>query len=149
MSQLNQILEQIAAIQKTIAGVTNAFAYQVSNTSELTAPFFVNEVLGGPSDLSGGMQQRIEDLVKMCLAIAPSDSDVTLANVNYKVITWRDVVYATFAGRVRLGNQLSFVLDARITRWGYEPRKTLGDVEWATLVFDVPVREWFPQTIAS
>lgn len=152
MSQINTILERLATIQTaiTITGGTigNAYAYWPADPSSAMCPFFVNRVRGGPTQFqaTGGMQSAETD-IDMVLAVARQESDATFAQVQNHCYLWRDAVFTAMAQKLRLGNDLSYILDAAITNWSIEPQYEVGTGVYVALVFTLQVREWFPLTI--
>ena len=147
-SHLNDILETLAQIQKSIDGITNAFPYQSTDTSPLIGPFWINEVRGGPASINGSHQQQITNNVRMVLALVPSTLQISPAEIQRLMFTWRDVVFLKFA-HVRIGGLLDFVMDSWITSWDFMYEKQIGTGHWTCLQFNLQVREWFGQNISS
>lgn len=156
MSQINQILERIAQIQKTIkvgtSKVLAAYPYEPADPSSGSCPFTVNEVRGGPTAFyASGVLQNIQTVVVMNFCIARKDSDVTLVSVQEHALAWRDEVILAFARKIKLSNtageiDLPFVLEAHITNWDLAP-KAFGTSEFIAVVFDLMVSELFPATV--
>lgn len=156
MSNIETILEYIATIQ---LGVTlpdgkkpkQAYAYVPADPSSADCPFFVNIVSGGTTEISGLGQQQVSTtiLMKFCVARLESDSNVIALQKN--VYQWRDAVLSTFAQKIRLGNDLNFILDAYINRWSIaeDTLTEQGTTKFACLTFSLIVAEWFPQTIGA
>lgn len=167
-SQLNQMLERIAHIQVLIVseGAPNpnvmlAEPYQPSTVSSNTAPFFVNETHGGPSNLpiASGQQYLTTD-VWMVLCVRRFEANTNLKLGENEKMMWRDVVYRAFSQRVKLSDPeqdnvighshegLPFVLDCYIK--SMEPIKYLyADSEWLSLKFILTVNELYVTPIAA
>lgn len=121
MSQANQYLERIAAIQATIAVpglpipmILQAEPYQPSDMSSVSAPFFVNGVSiaqGNPSDLpiANGQQYRTINL-DMALAVARAEAGTDLKYTVSETLQWIDAVYAMFAKHIRLSKPVVNIL---------------------------------------
>ena len=156
MSQLNQILERLATIQETITigsapgeTVGKAYPYMPANPPASECPFTVNEIGGGPADLSAvsGLQ-AVTDRITMHLCLSPWELDVSTEATMEEICNWRDAVFSTFAGKVRLGNDLAYILTAIITAWDIE-KIQLGTTWFGALKFTLTVKELYKQTIAA
>ena len=162
MSQLNELLERLATIQQTITitvpasynyvgptVVTSAFPYPTSDPSLAHAPFFYNQYNGAPKvefEAVSGLQ-RVNNEIDMVLCFTTITAETNIANVYMGVSFWRDAVLSAFAGKIRLGGDLSYILDARITKIGkFEEVPTEGGSSWGALAFTIAVRELFPLT---
>jgi hypothetical protein len=163
MSQLNNILERIAAIQVNIevAGalrpnVILSEPYLPSQTDSTNCPFFINEVHGGPSDIpiSAG-QQYITDQIDMFLCVRRREANTDLKLGTKETVLWRDAVYAAFAKRVKLSNPaddnlpgnshvgLPYVVDARITSWEAPVAYRYAEIEYIAFRFVLEVNEMY------
>lgn len=154
-SQLNTLLETIAAIQKTITipggTITDAFPYPVSEASQANAPFFYNEFKGGPAKIAAitGAYELNSD-IEMVLCITSFNSEMSISQVYTLVSYWRDAVLITFAKNTRLGGTLSFILDSQITKVSeYQKVTTASATEWGALTFTLRVREFFAATVTA
>lgn len=112
MSQINTILNRIATYQvlisvtgQPIPYILQAEPYQPSDMSSVSCPFFVNElpVTGNRADIpvSAGMQY-VDTMIDMMLALARRGAEIDLKYNVQTALQWRDAVFATFAGHVRL-----------------------------------------------
>lgn len=160
-SQLNEILETLASIQKTITftvgsgkfltsgSITDAFAYPQADPSAANTPFFYNEYAGAPkveiAAVSG--MYGITENFDMVLCVTPVTAELQLAFVYKLVAYWRDAVLNKFAANLRLGNALSYILDARITKISAFQKITIGTAEFGALSFTLTVRELFNTVI--
>lgn len=160
MSQINEILERVAEIQLTIsipAGppitvVKKTFPYMPSDVSTAEAPFFVNELHGGPTDFTAvrGLQ-RVDDDIVMYLCLQRREQNTNLSLGTKETIAWRDAIFAAFAQKIRLSNPAgivdkSFVLEARLKDWDFVSYE-YGTATWLALRHTLTVRELFPETI--
>lgn len=110
MSQLNDIVERIAAIQIGIEvpglgrpQVLASNPYQPSDVSSVQCPFWINEIRGGESDLpiSGGNQYRTTN-IDMLLAVQRRIGNVNLKYGVKETAEWVDAVYSAFARHIKL-----------------------------------------------
>lgn len=155
MNNIQTILERLEALQPQISttvdgtnqSVQAAFAYEPADPSSAQAPFFVNEVHGGPTvfQATGGLQ-RVATHIVMNLCVARIESGGTLYEVQRTAYQWRDAVFAFFAQKLRLGDDLTFILEAHISAWNII-RREFGSAEYLALQFDLQVVELFPLTI--
>ena len=156
MSNLTVIRERVATIQKAITlpyGATTlkvnaAKAYQPSDISSLACPFFINELRGGRAEVmaTGGLQY-IDSNISMNLCVARKEANLGLDTVLEKTEQWRDTVLAAFALKIRLGNDLDFIIDAYINAWD-EIEYAYGSAVYVALTFNLYVREAFVLTYA-
>jgi hypothetical protein len=155
VSQLNDILERIASIQNTISSGSGAstvtcigYPYIPADPSSAQCPFFVNEIAGGPTDfLATAGRQKVHDNIRMILCLAREESDSTFTQVIEKAAEWRDYVFNTFAAKIRLGNDLSYVQWAVVDKWDYV-RYPMGTTIFIALMFNLHVLEAYITTIA-
>lgn len=168
MSQLNQILERVAHIQVLIEvpgaprpNIMLSEPYMPSSTASNSAPFFINETHGGPSNLpiASGQQYHSTDVwMVLCVRRLEAGSNLKLSE-NEKIM-WRDAVYAAFSQRVKLSDPamdnvpgqshvgLSFVLDCFVR--SMEPIKYVyAEAEYLALKFILQVNEMYVTTIAA
>ena len=150
MSQINQMIERVALIQAGIAGITSAFPYVPSDPSVLECPFFVNTFKGGASEIFAvtGVQ-KVECLVDMLLCYAPTWSDLNVQFLQENTLSLADVVWQTFAGKVQLGGDLSFVHDAFCRRWGGPEAVQIGGTTYSALRFTLRVQLLYTQTVTA
>lgn len=147
-SQLNAILDAVCAVQMTVSGTDNALPYHPRDLSLLLGNFWTNQVRGGPSSLNGSHQQQIQDNILMRFHIrGTAEMDVSPANLQLRIMSWRDEVYNRFSKKIRLGGQLPFVMTAYISRWDYEPMHQEGTNTFPVMAYTLTVQEWFGQNI--
>lgn len=161
-SKLNQILERIAAIQKSIdldglGRIRQAYTYPPADPSTAALPFTVN--LGIPSDVSHvtpGLYWPVND-IDMHFCFANWQGDSTLRANLAQVARWHDLIFSTFGAHVRLSPpetpgvpDFDFVVDAYLINWSNLPtRITWGTAEWAGLIFRLRVRQYLFTTITA
>lgn len=155
MSQLNDILEYLATAQLAMSlpvGLTPiraAYAYLPADPSSADCPFFVNDVSGGPVEfLAVRGFTRVVDNIDMDLCIARYEADATLALNLENVAGYRDAVLATFAARVRLSNQFSFITEAYIDRWSGLIKLEYGSTAFAAITYRLHIEEQFLLTVS-
>lgn len=159
VSQLNAILERVASIQLTVAitvpsgftsagSVSAAYPYPVNDPSMANLPFFYNAYKGGPVKFQALKGYLTTSDIEMTLCIENFTSEMSIDRVYTLVALWRDAVLATFAGKVRLGGDLSYIMDAAVTHVSEFKRvSTEGSAEYGALVFTLQVRELYPVAI--
>ncbi len=152
MSQINEILERLKIIQETMSlgGVTcKAYAYVPADPSSAACPFWINEPHGGSVKIMAitGRQEVVTN-IRMYLCIARQEGDATLQAALKSVASWRDVAIATLAGKLRLGNDLSYILVAPITAWDIVTY-AIGTTKYLALFFNLQVTEAYPITLAA
>lgn len=158
-SRLNTMMERIASIQLGISipdsrfgggtqFVTSAFAYQPSKVNTALCPFFVNEMHGGPTNfLATGGLQWVQDDIKMYLCVQRKEAGTDLSMMVEEAERWRDAIFVAFAQKIRLGNDLDFILDAVISEYDVIDYD-YGDVVYMSVYCKLTVREAFILTIA-
>ncbi len=156
MSNINDIMERIATIQKTVSitdgintsTVKQAEAYQPSDISSVSCPFFINEIHGGRTEFmaTGGLQY-VDNNISMNLCVMRREAGTNLKNVVKQTEKWRDAVFIAFAQKLRLGNDFPFIIDAYITSWDLI-EYTYGTTAFVALNFNLFVREAFTLTVA-
>lgn len=153
-SQLNQILDYLAEVQKTIeieglGQVKQSYAYMPADPSSCQCPFFVNRVRGGPISIFASMgRQQIVDQIDMILCVSRLQGDSTLAaNLQY-VARWRDSVVKFFAARIRFENRFSFITVAYIDEWRGLERVLYGSSQFVNMTFRLHIEEHFVTPVA-
>ena len=160
MSRINDILQQVTTIQRTISlpltpsqtwptQIVEAYPHMEWDGTALNCPFFVNNVGSATSDLqAAGAAQGRNPIVKMYLCLQPWESGASLAGNTEWAYQWIDAVYAAFALHVRLGDQIPTVLDAYLS--AYERiRVDYGGTEFSGVVFDLTVHELYPIAVGA
>ena len=164
-SQLNEILERIADIQLTVSipggttvsgqvfsggSITDAFPYPVTDPNIGNVPFFYNDYLGGPATISAvsGVQE-IKDNFEMTLCAMNAVSEYTMADAIQEMCFWRDAVMAAFSSSIRLGNDLSYILEAIITNVSKFQKISIGSAEYFGMTFTLSVTEWYSVAIIA
>ncbi len=153
-----QALDAIAAIQQavsvtfedgTIQQVTHAYPYGESTITSVNLPFFANDMQGGDTNFAAtpGLQ-NVEDIVQMYLCLWPTAQGRSREMSLRYVLEWRDVVFAAFAAKMRLGGTMPFVKSAFIQHWDYGTY-TIGATEYWALRFELNLGEVFTLVIGT
>ena len=153
-------LDAICAIQKTVVatfddgstrGITAAYPFGEWNIGSLNCPFFINMLHGGPSNFqaTGGLQ-AVDNVIDMYLCLQPTQQGRSRESSLRYVNEWRDVVFATFAAKMRLGGgpTLTFVKIAFIKSWEFAA-VTVGATDYWALRFELELDESFGLAIGS
>lgn len=145
MSTLNDIVERVATIQSTIVvgevQTSSAYPYQPSDISSAELPFWINEINGGPvHPLATQGALYIDDTINMYLCIARSEEGADLKYNVQNTASFRDAVFQTFAAKIRLGGDLTYIIDAFIQDWDMVEYE-YGTTKFLALLFRLRVRE--------
>jgi hypothetical protein len=162
MSAINDTLERIAKIQMTIVAadaartaIVEAYPYMPSQAISANCPFFINELMGGESDIpiSAG-QQYLAATIPMVLCVTRKEANTGLQLGVDTTVEWVEAVYAMFSQHVRLSDpvtpfdSLGFIIDAVIKKW--EPGTyAYADAEFLSIKFHLAVRMMYPTTITA
>lgn len=151
--QYNELLERVASIEKAIVGpggatIREAFAYQPNNPTRYEVPFFVNEVEGGPVDFVATRgRQEVKSTIHAYLCLFDRASG-NLLEQSKSCYTWRQYVLRAFAQKIRLGNDLDYILTVLLTKWDLVDYD-YGSTTFLSLQFDLSVTEMFILTVAA
>jgi hypothetical protein len=150
-SNIQNVLEQVAAIQMTIAcnGLTirQALPYQQWLQAPANTPFFANWVTGGPTKFVAQGLQSAESTIHMALCTQPIAAGGSLAANQEGTLMWRDPVFVAFADKLRLGGSLSWVKESLIVDWDITRLTFTDKLSYHALTFSLKVYEAFPLTI--
>lgn len=163
MSQLNDMLERVATIQKGItitlpaditsgSAITDTYPYLPADVSQANVPFFINEYYGGPSTLAAVTgQQQIRNRLDMVFCAVRSEAERNQQDTVRILSLWRDAILAAFAGKVRLGNDplMYMVVEAVVTNVGGFENVEIGTTQFRGMTFTLTIQEWYPTTITA
>lgn len=158
MSQINQILERVAEVEMTMRlggqRIVAAYPYVPADPPSAQCPFFVNEVAGGPTEFAAsGVLQQVTTRIILNLCIGRRESDTSLIALEDAAYQWRDVLFSTFAHKIKLSNaageiDLPFVHEAHITAWDLFMRP-FGTAEFVVVMAELTVQELFVLTVGA
>jgi hypothetical protein len=112
-SRLDQILDRLVEIQRTIPGIVRAYPLPPFDLAAADTPCFVNVPAASPGDVrfhAAGLQ-RVETVIHMDLVVGFAESAESLIALQRKATAFRDVVLETFARHVRLSRPADGVPD--------------------------------------
>jgi hypothetical protein len=151
-SNINAVCEGLCTVEMGIAlpipatpqfptAVRAAFPYPEYDGAALNCPFFVNEVVGGPVDfMASSGTQDVVNTIHAYLCVMPVQQGDSLGGVIEYLLRWRDPCLAAFAGAIRLGGMLPYVIESRVIAWDrgeYE----YGTGAWQALHFELEITE--------
>jgi hypothetical protein len=153
--QLNKILEALVPIQLSVStagspayNILYSYPYMPADPSNLVCPFFINGPKPGPSDITATAgAQYIETAIIMDLCVTPDQKMANQAALLQRIHWYRDAVFVAFAGKLKLGGALPFVLQARILRYVPLVKVSIGTSDYLGSEFELTVQELYPMTV--